>query len=292
MELVKKPEKKFEGRLENAGDKRTRAGGMATVAALVIVSFFSLFPFYFMFSMSTYKSEMLFQGLPIFPSNFLPQNLATVFESNFLLSYGNSLLVSLCAMTLGTLVSAMAGYAINVYTFRWKKGLNTFIMLTMMVPSQIGVIGYMIEMRNVGLNNTLWPLILCWCANGFGAFWMISFIKSALPIPIVESARIDGANEVAIFFQFAIPMIRSGLITLFLLLFLWSWNAYLVPLVFVNNRSMYTIPIFIKSLASAYRTDYGAQLTGLSIATIPMLILFVICSKNFIKGLTAGAVKA
>jgi multiple sugar transport system permease protein/cellobiose transport system permease protein len=133
---------------------------------------------------------------------------------------------------------------------------------------------------------------LIWCANGFGAYWMISFIEGALPLAIVESARIEGANEVQIFVRIVIPCIRAGLVTLFLLIFLWSWNAYLVPLVFTNNKAMYTIPIFIKSLASAYRTDYGAQLTGLSIATIPMLILFIVTSRNFIRGLTAGAVKS
>jgi multiple sugar transport system permease protein/cellobiose transport system permease protein len=272
--------------------KRRWNAGIAIGAVLLVASALSIFPFYLMFSMSTFKSELLFQGLPLLPSNYLAENLKTVFASNFLTSYGNSVIVSAASMAVSALVSAMVGYAMNAYEFRLKKALRTFILLTMMVPSQIGVIGYMIEMRNVGLNNTLLPMILIWCANGFGAYWMISFIEGALPLAIVESARIEGANEVQIFVRIVIPCIRAGLVTLFLLIFLWSWNAYLVPLVFTNNKAMYTIPIFIKSLASAYRTDYGAQLTGLSIATIPMLILFIVTSRNFIRGLTAGAVKS
>ena len=179
----------------------------------------------------------------------------------------------------------------NVYKFRFKKALNIFIMMTMMVPSQIGVIGYMIEMRNMRLNTTLWPMIFTWFANGFGAYWMISFIQSSLPIELVESARIDGANEVKIFRSIALPCIKPGLLTLCLLIFLWSWNNYMIPLVFINKPENYTIPIFIKSLASSFRTDYGAQLAGLTLATIPLLVLFIIGSKNFIRGLTAGAVK-
>ena len=234
---------------------------------------------------------MIFQGNPLIPSGFLMENLKTIFASNFVQSYGNSLFVSIVSMLISVLVCAMVGYAMNVYNFRFKKALSVFIMMTMMVPSQLGIIGYMIEMRNMHINNTLLPMILIWFANGFGAYWMISFIKGALPLEVVESARIDGANEVKIFCGMVLPCIKPGLLTLCLLIFLWSWNNYMIPLVFVNKADNYTIPIFVKSLASAYRTDYGAQLAGLTLATIPLLILFIIGSKNFISGLTAGAVK-
>ncbi len=258
---------------------------------LILISLASLIPFWFMFSMSTYKSENIFKNTPLLPSNYLAENIKTIFASNFVKSYGNSFFISSVSMVFCVLVCAMVGYAMNVYDFRFKKAFYTFIMLTMMVPSQIGVIGYMIEMRNISMNNTLWPMIFIWMANGFGAFWMVSFIKGALPFELVESARIDGANEIRIFAKIVTPCIRPGLLTLSLLIFLWSWNSYMIPLVFVNKQDNYTIPIFIKSLASAYRTDYGAQLTGLTLATIPLLLLFIIGSKSFIRGLTSGAVK-
>lgn len=259
---------------------------------LGIASIVCIVPFWLMISMSTYKSEMIFQNNPLIPSNYLGENIKTILSSNFLQSYLNSIIVSTSAMVLSVLICAMAGYAMNVYRFRGKKIANSLIMLTMMVPTQIGIIGYMIEMRNFRLNNTLWPLILVWLASGFGAYWMISFIQGALPLELVESARIDGASEFRTFFQIAFPCIRPGLLTLCLLQFLWSWNSYMYPLVFINKQSNYTIPIFVKSLASAFRTDYGAQLAGLTLATIPVLILFAIGSKSFIKGLTAGAIKS
>lgn len=258
---------------------------------LAIVSVISLVPFWLMFTMSTYKSEMIFQHNPLIPSNYLLENLKTIFASNFIQSYGNSLFVSIVSMAASVLICAMVGYAMNVYNFRYKKAISTFIMMTMMVPSQLGIIGYMIEMRNLHINNTLWPMIFTWFASGFGAYWMISFVKGALPLELVESARIDGATEPRIFSSIVIPCIKPGILTLCLLIFLWSWNNYMIPLVFVNKEDNYTIPIFVKSLASAFRTDYGAQLAGLTLATIPLLILFIIGSKNFIRGLTAGAVK-
>lgn len=268
-----------------------RSGKIITAAVLAIVSVASLLPFWLMFSMSTYKSEMIFQNNPLIPSDYFIENLKTIFASNFLQSYGNSFIISLSAMVLSVIICSMAGYAMNVYSFKLKKTLSVFIMMTMMVPTQIGIIGYMIEMRNMHLNQTLLPMIFVWLASGFGAYWMISFIKGALPPELVESARIDGAGEIRIFLKIAFPCIRPGLLTLCLLQFLWSWNSYIYPLVFVNKQQNYTIPIFVKSLASAYRTDYGAQLAGLTLSTIPVLIIFIIGSKNLIQGLTAGAVK-
>jgi len=258
---------------------------------LACLTVISIFPFWLMFSMSTYKSEMIFQNNPIIPSNYLGENIKTILASNFIESYGNSLFVSLVSMVVGVLICAMVGYGMFAYNFKWKKGIQIFIMLTMMVPTQIGIIGYMIEMRNMNLNNTLWPLIFTWFANGFGAYWMISFVRQAVPMELIESARIDGANEIRIFGNIVFPCIKPGIVTLCLLIFLWSWNNYMLPLVFINKQENYTIPIFVKSLASAFRTDYGAQLAGLTLATIPLLIIFIIGSKSLINGLTAGAVK-
>ena len=258
---------------------------------LAFISVVSLFPFYLMIVMSTYKTEEIFKGLPFLPSNYFMTNMKTVFQSNFIGSYVNSLLVSILSTVVCVVISAMVGYGITAYRFKGRRLLINLVMLTMMVPVQIGVVGYMIEMRTMHMTVTLMPMILIWLANGFGAFWMIQFMQSSLPMEIVESARIDGSNEMNTFFRIVMPCIKPGLVTLVLLIFLWSWNSYLVPLVFVNDNSVMTIPIFIKSLGNAYRTDYGAQLTGLAVATVPLLVLFIAGSKNFIQGLTAGAVK-
>lgn len=258
---------------------------------LLLITIISLIPFWLMFSMSTYKSEMIFQNNPLIPNDYIIENLKTIFASNFIRSYGNSLFISVISMSGSVIICSMVGYAMNVYNFKLKKAVNMFIMITMMVPTQIGIIGYMIEMRYFKINNTLWPMIFVWLASGLGAYWMISFVKGGLPMELVESARIDGASEPQIYAKIALPCIKAGIVTLCLMQFLWSWNSYMYPLVFVNKADNYTIPIFVKSLASAYRTDYGAQLAGLTLSTIPVLILFMFGSKTFIKGMTAGAVK-
>lgn len=268
-----------------------KTGKALRVLFLILISIVSLTPFYLMVIMSTYYTEDIFKGLPLIPANYFGENMKTVLRSNFVQTYANSLTISILATVVCVIISAMAGYAINAYQFRLKKAVYNMIMLTMMVPTQIGIIGYMIEMRTLHLNNTLMPMILLWLANGFGVFWMTQFIQGALPMEIVESARIDGSGELRTFFAIVLPCIVPALTTLALLIFLWSWNSYLVPLVFVSDVRLNTIPVFIKSLGNAYRTDYGAQLAGLVVSTIPLILMFVLGSKSFIKGLTAGAVK-
>jgi multiple sugar transport system permease protein/cellobiose transport system permease protein len=266
-------------------------GKVIRIFVLLLISIISLYPFYMMFMMATYKTEDIFTGIKLLPGNYLLANLTAVLTPAFGRAYLNSLLVSLIATLVSVNVSAMAGYALNIYTFRWKNTAFRIIMLTMMIPGQISLVGYLIQMRAMHLTNTIAPLFLCWFANGFSVFWMTKYIEGALVKDMVESARIDGCNEFRVFYQIVIPCIVPALTTLILLIFLWSWNQYMLPLIFITTTRLSTIPLFIKSLKETYRTDYGAQLACLVLSTIPLIVLFIIGSKSFIKGLTAGAIK-
>jgi multiple sugar transport system permease protein/cellobiose transport system permease protein len=161
----------------------------------------------------------------------------------------------------------------------------------MLLPPQIGIIGYIIEMRTLGLSRTFLPLILTWLPNSFGVFWITQYLDANLQKEVVESARIDGANEMHTFFAISLPLMRGAIMTLVMLTFLWSWNSYMLPLIIVNKASMYTIPLYVMSITGIFRTDYSAQMTALFFSTIPLLIIFIIGGKNFKKGLIAGAVK-
>jgi multiple sugar transport system permease protein/cellobiose transport system permease protein len=263
----------------------------ASFAILIVISIISLYPFYMMVMMSTYKAEEIFTGIKLLPGNYWFINLGVVLKSNFVRSVLNSLLVSVIATFVSVQFSAMAGYALNIYNFKFRKAAFRIILATMAIPAQISMVGYLTEMRFLHLTNTLVPIIICHFASAFGVYWMTKYIEGALPKELVESARIDGCHEMRIFYQIVIPCILPAVTTLTLLGFLASWNNYLLPLIFLNKPSLMTIPLFIQSLSSMYRTDYGAQLTGLLLTTIPILILFVAGSKSFIRGLTAGAVK-
>jgi ABC-type glycerol-3-phosphate transport system permease component len=258
---------------------------------LIILTILSLFPFYLMIVMSTHYNEDLFQGIPLLPGNYMIENFTTVLKSNFVQVYSNSLIVSIGSVVAGVLFSVLIGFAIAKYQFRFKKALNYFIVITMMVPTQVGLIGYITEMRVLGLGNTLWPIILIWFAFPFGAFFMTQFMQDTIPDEVIECARIDGCTEPRILFQIVFPIIKSGLVTLSILIFVWSWNNYLLPLITINDSRWYTIPVFISNLGIVHRTDYAARMAALTMTTIPLLVIFIMGSKTFIKGVTAGAVK-
>lgn len=258
---------------------------------LVVISLLSLFPFYVMIIMSTHYTEDLFKGIPILPGDHLAENLRTVLHADFYRVYANSLVVSVAAVALAVITSTLIGYAVAKFEFRGRKWLQMFVVVTMMVPTQVGLIGYIIEMRHLGVGNTLWPVILVWAAFPFGGFFMIQFIRDSIPNDLLECARIDGCSEPGIFWRIVLPIIKPGLATLATLVFLWSWNNYLLPLVTINKANWYTLPVFISNLGIVHRTDYAARMAALTMATIPVLFLFLLGSRTFMKGLTAGAVK-
>jgi len=263
---------------------------LATLA-IAVLSIFSLLPFYIMTIMGTYLNEDLFTKIVLVPGSYLLENLKTVAASRFDLVYLNSLIVSLSSTVLSVFVSACAGFAFAKHEFKLKNKIFSFVLLTMMIPGQLGIVAYVIEMRYLQLSGTLLPLILPWVANAFGVYWMTQFIRSAVPTEVLESAKIDGCSDIGIFFRMVIPFIYPAITTLSLLVFLWSWNNYLLPLIIINKPELYTIPLGITSLGDAYRTDLAAQILGLTLGTLPVLVLFAFGSKSFIRGLTAGSVK-
>lgn len=265
--------------------------GVITTMVLVILALITMFPFYLMISMGTHSTAEIFQGKVIVPGTSLLKNLASVGKSSFALFYWNSIVASTAATIIGTLTSAMAGYALSKYRFPFRDALIRYMMVLMMIPSQISLIAYVIEMRNMNMLNTLWPVMIPFMFSAFGVYWMKQSFDSSLPDEVLESARIDGASEFKIFFKIALPFAKASLITIMLLLFLWSWNSYILPLITINDMHKYTVPLGISMLDGLYRTDYGAKILALALGTIPLVVLFIFGSKYFIRGLTGGSIK-
>jgi multiple sugar transport system permease protein/cellobiose transport system permease protein len=261
------------------------------ILTISVISIVAIIPFYSMIVMGTYYINDLFTGIKLVPGTYVLQNMKTLFTVPIFVYYRNSFAAAIGSCILCVLISSMCGYAIAKYQFKARKMLFRFVLFTLMVPTQLGLIAFMIEMKFLGLLGSLWPVILPNGASAFGVFWMTSFITDAVPNEVIESARIDGCNEYSIFFRISVPFMQSAIVTLALLSFLWSWNALLVPLVVLNKEALFTLPLGIKSLSSGFRNDYGAQILGLSVGTIPILVLFSFFSKNLISGLSAVAVK-
>lgn len=259
---------------------------------MIVVTITSIFPFWILIVMSTQSNAEIFGGLTLLPGNKFIKNVKGVVQSGeFYRCYGNSLKVSILSTLVGVFFAALAGFALSKYTFPGRAQIFGFIMATMMVPGQISTIGFLMEMKGMGLVSTHFPLIIGWVTNAFGTYWMTSYQEGSVPLELIESARIDGCNEFMIFLRIVIPCITPAIATLAMLVWMWSWNSYMLPLIMLNKSSMYTIPLFISSLGTAYSTDYAGRMCGLLMATVPIIIIFAIGSKTFVRGLTAGAVK-
>ena len=258
---------------------------------LILMTLVMFFPLYIVFVMGTYYSEDIFKGLPMLPSDYFLTNLKLVISKGFFSAYLNSITVSVASVILSVLVSTMIGFALAKYNFKGKKFIFAFVMAIMMIPGQISMIGYMLEMRKMNLINTLLPLIFTWAAHPLGAFLMMQFISDGIPDELLESARLDGCSEPGIFFKIVIPCIKSGFVTLATLVVLWSWNNYVLPLILINKQELFTIPLMVNNLSNAFRSDYGAIMCALGLSVLPMIVIFSLCSRTFIQGIAAGAVK-
>ena len=270
---------------------KKRAAAVIKQIILIVMTLIMFFPLYIVFVMGTYYSEDIFKGLPILPSDYFLTNLKLVISKGYFSAYFNSITVSVVSVILSVLVSTMIGFALAKYNFKGKKFIFAFVMAIMMIPGQISMIGYMLEMRKLNLINTLLPLIFTWAAHPLGAFLMMQFISDGIPDELLESARLDGCSEPGIFFKIVIPCIKSGFVTLATLVFLWSWNNYVLPLILINKQELFTIPLMVNNLSNAFRSDYGAIMCALGLAVLPMIVIVSLCSRTFIQGIAAGAVK-
>ena len=258
---------------------------------LGVMSIIALFPFYMMFVMGTYYSEDLFHGLPLLVSDYFVENLKTTLDNGLLATYLNSILVSAASVIACLFTSITIGYALAKFTFRGQRAILILVLIGMMLPTQISIIGYIMEMRVAHLTNTLWSVICVWIANPFSAFFMMQFLRDSVPEEMMESARIDGCSEPGILASIVVPCIKPAIMTVATLVFLWSWNNYLLPLITLNKQAVYALPLMISNISVSYRQDYGAQMLALALSTFPVLIIFILGSKYFVKGITAGAVK-
>ncbi len=264
---------------------------IALFLIMILIALICLLPFYFMLIMSTQYTEDIYKGITFLPGRYLLENLKTVMNAHFEVYYKNSLIVAASATALSLIVSTMCGFSFAMYNFKGSKFLFAFVLVTMMIPTQLGLVAFVVEMKAIGWMNTLLPLIVPPAATGFGVYWMKNFIGSNFPKELMDSARIDGASEPGILFSIAVPCIKPAIASLGLMNFVTNWNSFLVPLIVLNKSETYTVPIGIINLNSAYRNDLAAKITALSIGIIPLLILFLLTAKTFISGITMGAVK-
>lgn len=259
---------------------------------LTLFAVFTIGPFYLMVIMSTYDSNELFTGMHLLPGqNFLINMKDVLINAGFGKYYFNSIYIAVLATALSVFVCAMCGYALAKFDFKLKKFTYYLVLITMMLPTQLGLIAFVWEMNKIGWTDSHLALIIPPAANAFAVYWIRQYTVQGVPTEIIESGRMDGCTEAGIFFKLVVPFIKPAIGSQAMLSFMASWNAYLIPLVLISDQKKYTVTLGLSTLDALYRANFGARIAALVIGTIPMFILFLIFSKSLIKGITAGSVK-
>jgi multiple sugar transport system permease protein len=258
------------------------------VGALIMLA-----PFYFMFVFATHSRTEIFSLPPpmFFGDDFL-NNLKILTERlPFWRNLGWSLYVAIASTVLTLLFCSMGGYAFALFEFRFKNALFGLVMGTMLLPSFMNMIPTFMIMDALGWIDQPKALYIPGAASAFGIFLMRQFVTSSIPKDLVEAARMDGCSEFGIYARIVLPLLKPALGTLGLITFIASWNNFIGPLIVMRSPEMYTLPLALRSLQSPVNTEWGALMTGSAIATLPLVVLFVLSSRQLISGLTAGAVK-
>lgn len=264
------------------------AYGLVGVGALLMLA-----PFYVMFVFATHSRGEIFQlPPPLWFGDDLLGNLKILTSRvPFWQNLGWSLYVALASTGLTLLFCSMAGYAFALMEFRFKKALFALVMGTMLLPSFMNMIPSFLIMDMLGWIDQHRALYIPGAASAFGIFLMRQFCATAVPRDLVEAARMDGCGELGIYWHIVLPLLKPALGTLGLITFISSWNNFMGPLVVMRSLDSYTLPLALRTLQSPVNTEWGALMTGSAIATLPLLVLFALSSRQLIAGLTAGAVK-
>ncbi|MCV2367727.1 carbohydrate ABC transporter permease [Roseateles oligotrophus] len=264
------------------------AYGLVGIGMLVMLA-----PFYFMFVFATHsRGEIFSMPPPMFFGNDFLDNLAILTgRIPFWRNLGWSIYVGLASTLLTLLFCAMGGYAFALFEFRHKKALFGLVMGTMLLPTFMNMIPTFMIMDMLGWIDQPRALYIPGAASAFGIFLMRQFALTSIPRELVEAARMDGCGEFGIFFRIVLPLLKPALGTLGLITFIASWNNFIGPLIVMRSPDMYTLPLALRSLQSPVDTEWGALMAGSAIATLPLIILFVLSSRQLISGLTVGAVK-
>jgi multiple sugar transport system permease protein len=270
--------------------------GLAPWAAYALVgvgALVMLTPFYFMFVFASHSRTEIFSLPPPlwFGGDFLANLKILTERLPFWRNLGWSLYVALLSTALTLLFCSMGGYAFALFEFRFKKALFALVMGTMLLPSFMNMIPTFMTMDALGWIDQARALYVPGAASAFGIFLMRQFVASSIPKDLVEAARLDGCSELGIYARIVLPLLKPALGTLGLVTFIASWNNFIGPLVVMRSPENYTLPLALRSLQSPVDTEWGALMAGSAIATIPLVILFALASRQLIAGLTAGAVK-
>ena len=284
-------------------DSRTALTVRRVIAyvVLILLVIISLLPFYLLIINATRGKVQT--GLQFYPGKALGGNFKTLLSENYKQTYGdffhsfaNSLIIAAFTTVLSVYFSALTAYAIHVYDFKLKKIAHTFILIVMMVPTQASAIGLYRMLKNMNLLDSYIPLIVPAVAAPAVYFFMIQYMASSLPLEIVEAARIDGCGEFRTFNTIVTPILKPAFAVQGIFTFVSSWNNLFMPQMIIDTAEKKTIPLILQIMRANIQSNPMAANAGVMnlfmvLAILPVVVIYLILSKNIISGVALGSVK-
>jgi raffinose/stachyose/melibiose transport system permease protein len=220
-------------------------------------------------------------------------NFTTAWDEGHFGSYlRSSVIVALSVVTASTLLSILAGYAFGMMRFRGEQVLFYLFLLGLMVPLEATIVPLYYDFRDLGLTDTYWGMILpqVGLSTAFGTFWMRAFFRT-VPRSLVEAARLDGSSSWSTLWRVIVPTARPAILTMMVLVFMWTWNEFLLALVMVSEENLRTAPLGLAFFQGPHTKDLTLLAAGAVIVAAPVIVLYVFLQRHFIRGVLSGAVK-
>lgn len=267
-----------------------------TIIYIFLISLVALCltPFLMMIVSATRSGGDIIKGFKLVIGNqFLPNFNALSAYVDVFRGMMNSAIVAVSATVVTAYFSTLTAYGFEFYDFKGKNFLFAFILLMMMVPAQLGLIGFYDLMLRFKLIDTYFPLIVPSIANIFGVFFIRQYMASTIHVALIEAARIDGASEIGIFHKIVFRLSSPAVATITIMAFIGSWNDYMRPLLMILSPAKKTLPVMVGALRGArvIQQNLGAIYAAVAVSVIPILVVFVIFSKYIISGISSGSVK-
>ncbi|MFD5799857.1 carbohydrate ABC transporter permease [Streptomyces sp. NPDC127020] len=277
--------KRGPGRLDKAGPL-----AHALLAALTAAS---VFPLYWSVVVASHDDNSVLAGStpPLVPGGHLIENIQRVFElSAFWQALGNSFIVAGTTAVSNVLLSSLAGFAFAKLRFRGRNPLLVCVVITVMVPTQLGIIPLYMLVTDLGLYGKLSALIVPALVSAVGVFWMRQAVEENIPDELIEAARMDGAGLLRTYWHVVVPGVRTTATVLAMFTFMFAWNDYFWPLIALPPENG-TVQIALNQLAAGYYTDYTLMLAGVVVSVLPVLAAFTLLARRIVSGVMAGAIK-
>lgn len=284
--------------MDNKRKKKGMNIGLRRLIAYIVLIFIvilCLFWFYILIINATRSNGELTRGFRPTPSTHLLENWKNLLAGTLPVWQGmiNSIIVAGFSAVLSTYFSTMTAYAIHAYTFKGKKAIFSFILMIMMVPTQVTALGFIQLVSKMHLEDSFIPLIIPTIAAPVTFYYIKQYMESNLPLSLVEAARIDGSGEFHTFNHIVLPLMKPAISVQMIFTFVTSWNNYFTPALILHDNSKKTLPILIAQLRSAdfLKFDMGQVYVMIVFAIFPVIIVYLLLSRFIVSGVTAGGIK-